>query len=577
MTIGLWDGNIKSEVAKNFGRLAPMVLTTLCSASAGSLGVQRRCRNVAGIVRCSLRLDTGIFASYSSTSGVVAYSNFSDETSCLPSPRTPEMGVIWNHSHLSDTLTRRKHSRGIATIVESRLRDVVDNKSTRGEIDGVMKFLMKQFDTLSLPEVLLALKLVRATAHIPEYHTARSHLQPNLSQRAVYLLSTLPDVSEEALVSFLRLGSHSFFRTADLSQGFEVVLEKVSVPRLLRELTSIHRLRTVSSVRHVLSKFIYSIPTEFSPRSLREACLLIDLCVTCDIVDRDRRLVHLCERALSFLESCDKERYALFGTIELLVQDDHSHLLDLDCLRSFIEAIVSRGLFPSKETPSRTHVYLAKACSRIGGSCHEMSQNAFDLFLKAMSFDALEPQELRFQVDVCTALVFQDATRSYTSEGGLSDAVKRFVSSLSRRHNSDPHLLVGYARLADELGLHVSAYRWWSWCDKMVAFQETGNIKADDLLLFIGLVSESRSCPPSLKRSILKTLNALALLEIRRSDSLSAGVVNMVLSRSDFDDSLRQGIQLSLTDLNNNSSIVSETHTGTISEKSPNAAILVNR
>ncbi len=497
-------------------------------------------------------------------------------TTYVSSQRMPEPAVRGPSNKLPSIIPSQSNSRGIATIVESRLRDVVDNKSSRDEIDGVMKFLMKQFDTLSLAEVLLALKLIRATAHIPEYHTARSHLQPNLSQRAVYLLSTSPDVSEEALVSFLRLGSHSFFRTADLNRGFELVMEKLDTHRLLRELTSIHRLRNVATVRDVLSKFVCSIPVSFSPRTLREACLLIDLCVICDVPGKNRRLNHMCERALPLLESSDRERYTLFGTIELLVQNEHSHLLKLECFKAIIGIVVERGVFPSKGLPSRTHLYLAYACSRIDDCLGRMSPNGFNLFLKGMSFDALELQDLRYQLGICLALVLHDRKRSYASQEIMCDAVNKFVASLSRRHLVDPSLLVGYASLANELRLHISPYRWWAWCEKIVAFQESSSIKAGDILRFIRLVNQASSCPPSLRSSILKSLNPLALLEVRKCDPLSADELEMVLNDPDYDESIRHGVELNQARFSKASGDLSEIKSGTITGNCSDATYLVN-
>lgn len=497
-------------------------------------------------------------------------------TTFVSSQRMPDPAVRGPSYKLSGFISSQSNSRSIATIVESRLREVVDNKSSRDEIDGVMKFLMKQFDTLSLAEALLALKLIRATAHIPEYHTARSHLQPNLSQRAVYLLSTSPDVSEEALVSFLRLGSHSFFRTADLSRGFEIVMEKVDTNRLLRELTSIHRLRNVATVRDVLTKFVCSIPVSFSPRTLREACLLIDLCVICDVPGLNRRLNHLCERALPLLESSDRERYTLFGTIELLVQNEHSQLLKSEGFKAMIGIVVELGLFPSKGLATRTHLYLAYACSRIDDCRYLMSPNGFNLFLKGVSFDALELQDLRYQLDVCSALVFHDLKRPFASKEKMCDAVNKFVASLSRRHLVDPSLLVGYARLANELKLHISPYRWWAWCEKIVVFQESSAIGAGDILRFIRLVNQASSCPPSLRTSILKALNPLALLEVRKCEFLSADVLEMVLNDPDYDESIRHWVELNQVRLGKASEALGERRPETITENCSDNSFLVN-
>jgi hypothetical protein len=158
----------------------------------------------------------------------------------------------------------------------------------------------------------------------------------------------------------------------------------------------------------------------------------------------------------------------------------------------------------------------------------------------------------------------------------MCDAVNKFVASLSRRHLVDPSLLVGYASLANELRLHIPPYRWWAWCEKIVAFQESSSIKAGDILRFIRLVNQASSCPPSLRSSILKSLNPLALLEVRKCDPLSADELEMVLNDPDYDESIRHGVEVNQARFSKASGDLSEIRSGTITGNCSDVTSLVN-
>ena len=405
-------------------------------------------------------------------------------------------------------------------------------------------FLNKCFDTLTLSESSRALRLIGALESRRVHPETVSILLTNVCDRIRYLLSHDHGRSESVLIPLLS-------RALDLNHNHRcahfvtaTVVSLIDPTVVLQNKKLVRKLCGKSHLRDHIVDVLSACSDLISPVNLPTACGLLELAVSIDAPQLSIQ-VPLLRRVDDLLRSQPVRDPSLISAIAAMVTGPAS-IWERQETASMVAKIVRSRLYPT--SPSDAHLTLASAMVRLGGISKFTCTNSYEIVRGAVSMwesDQPSADILRVLAEYrLPSIASVDARRTpriKASEAGgavVRKLTKQILSDSSPELSDD--VLASYAQVVARCRPGtVPVSVWSSLLDRMLKLDGAGD--ACDLVTFLNAANTS-TCPQTVNALIQRAVVPMAVMAVRKGDSVSNRLINAVGGDGEVDRKVRNEI-----------------------------------